>query len=74
VGLVYDPRGLPGVTTVRPEVLAVLQPRPIEKQVSILYMHHVFRIFQKEVVAARDHCFVVQILQHNGVKIIIIND
>jgi hypothetical protein len=25
VGLVYDPRGLPGVTTARPEVPGVLQ-------------------------------------------------
>jgi hypothetical protein len=25
VGLVYDPRGLPGVTTARPEVAGVLQ-------------------------------------------------
>jgi hypothetical protein len=25
VGLVYDPRGLPGVTTIRPKVLGVLQ-------------------------------------------------
>jgi hypothetical protein len=34
----------------------------------------VFRIFQKEVVVARDHCFVVQILQQDDVKIAIIND
>jgi hypothetical protein len=49
-------------------------PWPMTKQISILYTHHVFRIFQKEVVAARDYCFVVQILQQNGVKIVIIND
>jgi hypothetical protein len=49
-------------------------PWPMEKQISILYTHQVFRLFQNEVVAARDHCFVVQIVQQEGAKIVIINE
>ena len=41
---------------------------------SILYTRNVFNIFQKEVAAARDHCFVVQIVKEEGVKVFAIND
>jgi hypothetical protein len=47
---------------------------PIEKQGNILYTHTVFKKFQKEVIATRDHCFVVEIEHQEGVKIVIIND
>ena len=46
----------------------------MEKQVSILYTRNVFKIFQKEVVVARDHCFVVKIVQQDDVKIVVVND
>jgi hypothetical protein len=46
----------------------------VEKQISILYTHEVFKIFQKEVIASRDQCFVVQIVQQEGAKIAIMND
>jgi hypothetical protein len=36
---------------------------PMEKQGSILYTHSIFKKFQKEVIAARDHCFVIGIEQ-----------
>jgi hypothetical protein len=52
--------------------LTLSTPWPVEKQISILYMHNVFKIFQKEVVATRDQCFVVHIVQQEGVKIAII--
>jgi hypothetical protein len=47
---------------------------PMEKQGSILYTHSIFKKFQKEVIAARDHCFVIGIEQQEGVKIVVIND
>jgi hypothetical protein len=37
----------------------LLTPWAMEKQASILYMHNVFNIFQKEMIAARDHCSVL---------------
>jgi hypothetical protein len=49
-------------------------PWPMEKQISILYMHNMFKSFQKDVVAARDYCFVVEIMQEEDVKVVIIND
>jgi hypothetical protein len=49
-------------------------PWLIEKQGSILYTQVVFKYFQNEVIAARDHCIVVGIMQQEGIKILIIND
>jgi hypothetical protein len=49
-------------------------PWIIEKQGSIFYTQAVFKYFQNEVIAARDHCIVVGIMQQEGIKILIIND
>jgi hypothetical protein len=46
----------------------------MEKQASILYTHNVFNIFQKEVIAARDHCSVLGTTQQDDVKLVVIND
>jgi hypothetical protein len=53
--------------------LILCTPWPVERQGSIMYMHNVFKIFQ-EVIAARDQCFVVGIVQQEGIKIVKIND
>jgi hypothetical protein len=39
-----------------------------------MYTHNMFKIFQEEVIAARDQCFVVSIAQQDGIKIVKIND
>jgi len=48
-------------------------PWAVEKQASILYTHKVFNIFQEEVIAARDHCSVLETTQE-AVKYIIVGD
>jgi len=47
---------------------------PMEKQGSVLYTHEVFLSFQKEVVAARDHCWVQNITLSDEMKIVTIGD
>jgi hypothetical protein len=49
-------------------------PWDVEKQANILYTHNVFNIFQKEVIAARDHCSVLGTTQQYDVKLVMIND
>jgi hypothetical protein len=49
-------------------------PWPMERQGSIMYTHNVFKIFHEEVIAARDQCFLVGIVQQEGIKIVKIND
>jgi hypothetical protein len=49
-------------------------PWAVEKQASILYTHKVFRIFQDEVVAARDHCYVLGAIQQDAVKYVTVSD
>jgi hypothetical protein len=39
-----------------------------------VYTHNVFKIFQGEVIVARDQCFIVGIVQQEGIKIVKIND
>jgi hypothetical protein len=46
----------------------------MEKQGSILYTHGVFKKFQEEVLAARDHYSVVGITQVESAKLVTIND
>src|SRR5438105_10647955 len=48
-------------------------PWAVEKQASKLYTHKVFNIFQEEVIAARDHCSVLETTQE-AVKYIIVGD
>jgi hypothetical protein len=52
----------------------LVSPWPVERQGSIMYRHNMFKIFQEEVIAARDQCFVVGIAQQDGIKIVKIND
>jgi hypothetical protein len=52
----------------------LMTPWPIERQGSIFYSRNVFKIFQEEVIATRDSRFVVDIAQHEGVKVVKIND
>jgi hypothetical protein len=52
----------------------LLTPWDVEKQASILYTRNAFNIFQKEVIAARDHCSVLGITQQEVVKLVLIND
>jgi hypothetical protein len=49
-------------------------PWPMERQGSILYTRNVFKKFQTEVKAARDHCSIVNILHFEGMKMVVIND
>jgi hypothetical protein len=49
-------------------------PWVVEKQASILYTHKVFRIFQEEVVAARDHCSILGTTQQEAIKYVIVSD
>jgi hypothetical protein len=49
-------------------------PWPMEKQGSICYTHNLFKLFQQEVIAARDHCSVVDITQQESAKIVTIDD
>jgi hypothetical protein len=46
----------------------------VEKQGSMFYTRNVFKKFQNEVVAARDHCTVVSITDFGSVKMVAIND
>ena len=46
----------------------------IEKQASVVFTHEVFDKFQKEVVAAREHCDVQGTELVEGIKIVAIND
>jgi hypothetical protein len=46
----------------------------VEKQGSMLYTRNVFKKFQTEVQAARDHCRVVSITEFESVKMVVIND
>jgi hypothetical protein len=56
-------------------VHATLQPGwSVEKQGSMLYTRNVFKKFQTEVQAARDHCRVVSITEFESVKMVVIND
>ena len=49
-------------------------PWPMEKQGSMLYTYNMFKLFQEEVIAARDHCSVVGMTQQDGIKVVTIND
>jgi hypothetical protein len=49
-------------------------PWVVEKQASILYTHKVFKIFQEEVIAARDHCSVLGTTQQDAVKFVVVSD
>jgi hypothetical protein len=49
-------------------------PWVVEKQASMLYSHKVFNIFQEEVVAARDHCSILETTQKEDVKYVIVGD
>jgi len=46
----------------------------VEKQASNLYTHKVFNIFQEEVLAARDHCSILQSTQQESVKYVVVGD
>jgi hypothetical protein len=46
----------------------------VEKQGSMLYTRNIFKKFQTEVQAARDHCRVVSITEFESVKMVVIND
>lgn len=46
----------------------------MEKQGSILYTRNVFKKFQTEVQAARDHCCVVNIEEFGNMKMVVIYD
>jgi hypothetical protein len=49
-------------------------PWSMEKQDSIIYTHEVLKNFKAEVVAARDHCSIVDITQVDNEKFLAIND
>jgi hypothetical protein len=49
-------------------------PWIVEKQAGKLYTHKVFRIFQEEVVAARDHCSIIGTTQQASVKYVMVSD
>lgn len=49
-------------------------PWLVERQGSILYTRNVFKNFQKEVQAARDHCSIINITQFESMKMVVIND
>jgi hypothetical protein len=52
----------------------LLTPWDVEKQASILYTCNMFNIFQKEAIAARDHCSILGTTQQEVVKLVLIND
>jgi hypothetical protein len=49
-------------------------PWVVEKQTSLLYTQKLFNIFQEEVNAARDHCFILQTTEEEFVKYVIVGD
>ena len=48
----------------------LVTPWEIEKQGSDVFTYEVFEKFQKQIIAARDHCCVQSITQDNGIKIV----
>lgn len=51
----------------------LVTPWAIEKQCCMPYTHEVFKIFQKQVVASRDYCFIQGITEYGCKKIVIVS-
>ncbi|WVZ77255.1 hypothetical protein U9M48_025142, partial [Paspalum notatum var. saurae] len=51
----------------------LMTPWAMEKQCSMTYTHSVFKKFQDQIVAARDHCFIQHITESEETKIVTIS-
>jgi thiamine biosynthesis protein ThiC len=49
-------------------------PWAVDKQASLLYTQKMFNIFQEEVNDARDHCSILQTIQEESVKYVVVGD
>ena len=50
----------------------LMTPWTMEKQCSVIYTHEVFRKFQEQLIAARDHCIIQEISECEDIKTVTI--